>query len=76
MTATPTAARRLGSVLEPVVGQVYFAPECHQAYEALGFSPSARDVDGVAMPDGPAYFTSRGSVLGQVPGTVVAAREW
>ena len=26
------------------------------------------------MPDGPAYFTSRGSVLGQVPGTVVRRR--
>ena len=25
------------------------------------------------MPDGPAYFTSRGSILGQVPGRVVAA---
>jgi hypothetical protein len=25
------------------------------------------------MPDGPAYFTSRGSVMGQVPGEVVAA---
>ena len=25
----PLAARRLGSVLEPVVGQVYFSPECH-----------------------------------------------
>ena len=27
----------------------------------------------VALPDGPAYFCSRGSVLGQVPGEVVAA---
>ena len=27
----------------------------------------------MALPDGPAYFTSRGSLLGQVPGTVVAA---
>ena len=60
-------------MLEPVVGQVYFSPECHQAYEALGFDASAGEVGGVAMPDGPAYFTSRGSVLGQVPGTVVAA---
>lgn len=73
VTTTSNAARHLGSVLEPVVGQVYFAPECHQAYEALGFDASAHEVAGVAMPDGPAYFTSRGSVLGQVPGTVVAA---
>ncbi len=26
--------------LEPVAGQVYFSPECHAAYAALGFSPS------------------------------------
>ena len=30
-------------------------------------------VDGVALPDGPAYFASRGSLLGQVPGEVIAA---
>ena len=68
-----TAARRLGSVLEPIAGQVYFSPECHANYAALGFEPSARTSDGVAMPDGSAYFTSRGSVMGQVPGEVVAA---
>ena len=67
------AARQLGSVLEPVTGQVYFSPECHANYDALGFAPSNGDFNGVAAPDGPAYFTSRGSVLGQVPGTVVAA---
>jgi hypothetical protein len=60
--------------LEPVAGQVYFAPECHQRYEALGFSPSPlTNANGVQMPDGPAYFTSRGSVMGQVPGELVAA---
>ncbi len=66
-------ARRLGSVLEPVVGQVYFSPECHANYEALGFGPSPGTAGGVALPDGPAYFTSRGSVMGQVAGDVVAA---
>ena len=66
-------ARRLGSVLEPVVGQVYFSPECHANYEALGFDPSPGDADGVALADGPAYFASRGSLLGQVPGEVIAA---
>jgi Helix-turn-helix family len=66
-------ARRLGSVLEPVVGQVYFSPECHANYIALGFDSSPGDARGVALPDGPAYFTSRGSVMGQVPGEVVAA---
>ncbi|HJQ43448.1 MAG TPA: hypothetical protein VJ831_10220 [Jatrophihabitantaceae bacterium] len=66
-------ARRLANALEPVVGQVYFSPECHKEYEGLGFSASPAEVDGVAMPDGPAYFTSRGSVMGQVPGELVAA---
>jgi hypothetical protein len=68
-----TTARTLASLLEPVVGQVYFAPECHSAYAELGFDPSPGAPGGVAMPDGPAYFTSRGSVMGQVPGEVVAA---
>jgi hypothetical protein len=66
-------ARQLGSVLEPVTGQVYFSPECHANYVALGFDPSGGDAAGVALPDGPAYFTSRGSVMGQVPGELVAA---
>jgi hypothetical protein len=53
---------------------VYFSPECHEAYAALGFSPSPGALGGgVQLPDGPAYFTSRGSVMGQVPGEVVAA---
>jgi hypothetical protein len=60
--------------LEAVAGQVYFSPECHAAYAELGFSPSPGTIaGGVQLPDGPAYFTSRGSVMGQVPGQVVAA---
>jgi hypothetical protein len=59
--------------LEPIVAQVYFSPECHRAYEALGFDGSSGARDGVELPDGPAYFTSRGSLLGQVRGSVVAA---
>jgi hypothetical protein len=66
-------ARRLAAALEPVVGQVYFSPECHAAYAALGFAPSPGRAGGVALPDGPAYFTSRGSVIGQVCGELVAA---
>jgi hypothetical protein len=68
------AARRLAQAVEPVVGQVYFSPECHARYAALGFGGSPGSTgDGVAMPDGPAYFTSRGSALGDVPGRLVAA---
>jgi hypothetical protein len=66
--------RQLAMALEPVAGQVYFSPECHAEYEKLGFGPSPGQMGtGVAMPDGAAYFTSRGSVMGQVPGEVVAA---
>lgn len=68
-------ARRLAAALEPFAGQVYFSPECHAEYEKLGFQPSPGKVGepGVAMPDGPAYFTSRGSVMGQVPGELIAS---
>jgi hypothetical protein len=67
-------SRRLAMALEPVAGQVYFSPECHQNYATLGFSPSPGALPtGVQLPDGPAYFTSRGSVMGQVPGELVAA---
>lgn len=66
-------ARDLGAALEPFVGQVYFSPECHANYVALGFGPSPGEMNGVALPEGIAYFTSRGSLMGRVPGEVVAA---
>lgn len=69
----PTLERRLGGALEPVIGQVFFSPEAHAAYADLGFQPSANEAGGVALPDGPAYFTSRGSLMGQVRGSVVAS---
>lgn len=73
-TEVTARARRLAAALEAVAGQVYFSPECHAAYERLGFGPSPRaTADGVQLPDGPAYFTSRGSAMGQVAGEVVAS---
>lgn len=66
-------ARRLAAANEPVIGQVYFSPECHREYEALGFRASPGTTGGVALPDGPAYFTSRGSALGQVSGELIAS---
>ncbi|HUC04589.1 MAG TPA: hypothetical protein VL961_04270 [Acidimicrobiales bacterium] len=72
--ASPHPSRLLAMALEPVAGQVYFSPECHAEYQRLGFSPSPGSVaNGVNLPDGPAYFTSRGSVMGQVAGELVAA---
>jgi hypothetical protein len=65
--------RGLGGALEPVIGSVYFSPECHANYVALGFAPSPATRGGVALPDGVAYATSRGSLLGDARGSVVAA---
>lgn len=68
------SARTLAAVIEPIAGQVYFSPECHRGYESLGFAPSpGATFNDVHLPDGAAYFTSRGSVMGQVPGEVMAA---
>jgi peptidoglycan hydrolase-like protein with peptidoglycan-binding domain len=76
-------SRALAVALEPVVGSVYFAPEAHAAYAELGFAPSPGRVEGdgwakshwgrVRLPDGAAYFASRGGLLGQVRGEVIAA---
>jgi hypothetical protein len=76
-------SRALAAALEPVVGSVYFSPEAHDAYAELGFGPSPGSVSGdewsvshwggVMLPDGIAYFASRGAILGQVRGEVVAA---
>lgn len=73
ITDITARARALGAALEPFVGQVYFSPECHRAYAGLGFSPSPGEMNGVAMPEMVSYFTSRGSLMGQVPGELVAA---
>lgn len=68
-------ARALAGALEPVAGQVYFSRECHENYVGLGFgaSPTTAPAPKVALPDGPAYFCSRGSILGDVSGELVAA---
>ena len=64
--AVSAAARSLSGSLEAVTGSVYFAPECHENYAALGFARSSAKAGEVQLPDGPAYFTSRGSAMGQV----------
>jgi hypothetical protein len=72
--AVSERSRRLALTVEPFTGQVYFSPEAHANYAALGFRASPGEFGGgVKLPDGPAYFCSRGSVMGQVPGEVVAA---
>jgi hypothetical protein len=56
-----------------VAAGVYFAPEAHAAYAALGFEGSPASQGGVDRPELKSYFTSRGACMGQVPGEVVAA---
>ena len=71
---TSRTARALAAALEPIAAQVIFAPEAHAEYEGLGFGASpGRTPGGVAFPDGPSYFISRASSMGQVTGQVVAA---
>jgi hypothetical protein len=67
-------ARRLRNAVEPVAAGVYFAPEAHSAYAALGFAGSPPvSPDGIARPELKSYFTSRSACMGHVPGEVVAA---
>lgn len=68
---TPT--RLLAATIEPIAGQAQFSPECHANYAALGFAPNSGWSGPTSLPDRGAFFTARGSVLGQVPGTVIAA---
>jgi hypothetical protein len=74
MTATLSAAQRVWDVVEPIAANVYFAPEVHKAFNAIGFGGPSRVVNGIEYPDGVAYFTSRGACLGpNVSGHMVAA---
>lgn len=69
-----TRARRLARDLEAFAAQYIFSPECHAAYEALGFGPSpSKTSGGVAFPEGISYLLARSAPLGEVPGEVVAA---
>lgn len=53
--------RVLRNVCEPIAANVYFAPEAHQRYTALGLNGAS------------AYFCSRGASPGKPSGLVVAA---
>ncbi|WP_441156364.1 SCO6745 family protein [Micromonospora sp. H33] len=58
----PAVVRRAWRVTEPLHGMIYFVPEAHERYAALG----------IAEPAG--YFASRAAALGPVgPGPVVAS---
>jgi hypothetical protein len=57
-----TVSRQLWNLIEPIASSVYFVPEVHERYEALGLPPW-----------GAGYFCSRAACMGEVPGPVVAA---
>jgi hypothetical protein len=65
LTDARFVARRLRDLVEPICANVYFAPQVHTRYDALGLGR------------GPGYFASRGACIGgghaNVPGQVVAA---
>lgn len=74
--------RALSAAMEAVIASVYFSPEAHDAFQALGFEPSSGQVSGdwalhhwgtCLMPDYTAYISSRGAHLGTPAGPVVAA---
>ena len=54
-------ARTLRNLTEPIAAGVYFAPEAHEGYTALGLNYFE------------GYFSSRGACLGAPPWSVVAA---
>lgn len=66
-----TTARRLRDLIEPLAGNVYFAPEVHAAFEGIGFGPGRPGRTGVVAPNSEAYFVSRAACMGTVVGEVV-----
>ena len=61
-------ARRLRNAVEPVAAGVYFAPEAHTEYTALGFAGSPPvSPDGIARPEMKSYFIQ--SIRLHGPGT-------
>lgn len=66
-------ARALRDAVEPVAAIVYFAPEVHDAFAAIGFGPGTSAPGHLTLPDLAAYFCSRAGCLGRVAGPVVAS---
>jgi hypothetical protein len=68
-----TKARRLRNAVEPIAGIVYFAPEIHAEFEALGFGPGVGGAGFLTLAELSGYYCSRAACMGQVPGEVVVA---
>ena len=66
-------ARRLRATVEPIAGIVYFAPEIHAEFEALGFGPGVGGEGYLTLAEVSGYYCSRAGCMGQVPGEVAVA---
>ncbi len=62
MSLAPIVARKTWRTLEPVHGMIYFAPEAHESYRAVGLTN-----------DRMGYFASRSAALGAAPAELVIA---
>jgi hypothetical protein len=58
----PIVARKTWRTLEPVHGMIYFAPEAHESYRAIGLTG-----------DRMGYFASRSAAMGAAPAELVIA---
>lgn len=66
-------ARRLRAAVEPIAGIVYFAPEIHAEFEALGFGPGVGGDGFLTLAEVSGYYCSRAGCMGEVPGQVAVA---
>ncbi|MFN0092521.1 MAG: SCO6745 family protein [Acidimicrobiales bacterium] len=66
-------ARVLRNVAEPLAASVFFAPEAHAEYEALGFPHPVDERNGVRMLDWGVYYATRAACMGAVAGEVATA---
>jgi hypothetical protein len=66
-------AQRLRFAVEPIAAIVYFAPEIHAEFEALGFGPGVGGDGYLTLAEVSGYYCSRAGCMGQVPGAVAVA---
>ena len=57
-------ARRLRAAVEPIAGIVYFAPEIHTEFEALGFGPGVGGDGYLTLAEVSGYYCKSGRVYG------------
>ena len=66
-------AQRLRQAVEPIAAIVYFAPEIHAEFEALGFGPGVGGEGYLTLAELSGYYCSRAGCMGQVAGELAVA---